>query len=251
MKLDNGYRPTNVKFFKNSLKYNFYYYYFKKLHASKIITLFSIFGLIHLADKKYKLKQKFIFSPLDEIINSREVKGAGIDLLENLFKDKRIKMEVLVALKGVIKEREFEDEFKIFIKAWFLKVIKEKDFLTQVKISLVEVLKSKPVLEETSNLLKYTADHNETKETVVRVFKGLFLSDDVFNKFCFLFEKCTIKSIQSKRGQAGAFKFSDDILAEGDFKYRLYTKALNILNMFANGQDNYNLINSNDVNKKL
>ncbi len=179
-------------------------------------------------NKKYKYTNKLLNDNIDDILNSKEVKGAGIDLLENLFKDKVIKTRVVISLKEVIKEKAFEDDFKIFIKGWLITVIKDKEFLGQTKKTLIEVLRTKEVQEELGTVLKHLANHQSSKDTVSDVFKGIFLGNSVFPKFCELFENCSLNAIQSNKFKSASMWFNNRILSDQNLKSKLYSKALNM-----------------------
>jgi hypothetical protein len=215
------------------------YYFFNKTFVKNFLGVSILFGSIYFINKNYHFKKILLLDPIDDILNSKEVKGTGINLLENLFKDKRTKQNVLVALKSVIREKEFESEFKIFIKAWLFKVIKDKEFLQQTKRTVIELVKSKPVLDETANLLKFISNEQETRDTVVTFFKELALSPDVFDKLCNLFEKCSIKSITSDRSKTGAMNFCNELMSDNEFRTKLYTKALNVFSSASDTPSEY------------
>ncbi len=107
------------------------YYFFNKSFVKNLLGVSLCFSSFYLINRNYPIKKYVLMDPIDEILNSKEVKGAGIDLIEDLFKDRRTKQNVLIALKSVIKEKDFEKEFKVFIKAWLFKVIKDKEFLSR------------------------------------------------------------------------------------------------------------------------
>jgi hypothetical protein len=218
----------NVRISKNTNKDIRNYYFFNKTFVKNFLGVSILFGTIYFLNKNYHFKKIIFLDPIDDILNSQEVKGTGINLLENLFKDKRTKLNVLVALKSVIKEKEFETEFKVFIKAWLFKVIKDREFLQQTKKTVIELVKSKPFLDETANLLKFISNEKETRDIVIIFFKELALREDVFEKMCNLFENCSIKAITSDRNKTGAMNFCNELMSDNEFRTKLFTKALKV-----------------------
>lgn len=196
----------------------------------------SIFGLYWLG-KKLTIKKREISEKAFEILDSKEVKGAGIDLLEDLFKDKRTLQTVIATLKDVVKDNKFEEDFKEFIKDLLMKVLKDQEFLQTTKSSLIEMPKSKEVTDETAALLKFIADDETAKDTIAKFFKDVFLSDEVFNDLCALFEKGAVNAIHDDKTQNGAVNFGNEVLADKELRNAILSKAVNVFS-----KDNSNKI---------
>jgi len=190
------------------------------------ITMISAYFL----NKKFQFIQKFkknyVIDPLMEIFNSKEVKGSGVNLIEDLFKDKRVLKTILISLKQSIKEKEFEEPLKVFIKHWVLKVLKHPEFLHSTKRSVIEMLKSKDVTDETAILLKYLAETQEIRQSVAEFFKILALCDEVFPQLCDLFEKSALNAIKSQKNKTKAASFLSEMYSDKQFRYFMYSKIL-------------------------
>jgi hypothetical protein len=241
----NFYQPfsshkTSNKFFINYSRNNFFNK-FVLFWSNKIkkffIIITGVFGFYFLFKSK-NIKKHLILDPIDDILNSKEVKGTGILLLEDLFKDKRTKINVLVALKTVIKEKQFEDEFKIFIKAWLFKVIKHPEFLKETKHTVIHIFKSPSVTSEVAVLLKFISDQDKTKQVVAQWMKDIFLGPSVFEDFCFLFERSSINSVKNEKTKSEVNVLFSNLIKDREFMSLIYMKALNILENSNNFQDN-------------
>jgi hypothetical protein len=244
-------RPRNYEF------YIFHKDFRKKIQINKIkkvfkksiiaLTIFSGLYIIYryFLSKNGGFRKSFFLDPIDDILNSKEVKGTGILLLEDLFKDKRTKQNVLVALKSVIKEKQFEDEFKIFIKAWLFKVIKHPDFLKETKHTVIEVFKSPQVSSEIAVLLKFISNQETTKQFVSTWMKEIFLGPSVFEDFCFLFEKCAINSVKNEKTKSEVNVMCTNLIKDREFMSLIYMKALNIL------ENSNNVLNNNKINEAV
>lgn len=217
---------------KNSTKDISNYYMFDKSNFKKYglvgLTICSLYFLNHKFRILERIKNKFFVTPIMEILNSKEVKGASVNLVEDLFKDKTVLKTIVITLKQSIREKEYVDPLKVFIKIWVLKVLKHQEFLKVTKRSVIDMLKSKEVTDETIVLLKYIAESPATKECIAQFFKTLFLSDELFPNLCELLEKSTLRAIKSDRNKAQAGSFVYDLLSDKKLRYYLYYKTLTI-----------------------
>ena len=217
---------------KNSAKDLSNYYFFNKSYLQKYglvgLTICSLYYFNHKFHIGERIKNNFVIGPIMEILNSKEVKGTGVDLIEDLFKDKRVLRTILITLKQTIREKEFEDPLKIFIKNWVLKVLKHQEFLKVTKRSVIDMLKSKQVTDETVVYLKYLAESPETKQCVAEFFEVVFLCDEVFPHLCDMFEKSALSAVKSERNKVQASLFMNDIYNDKKFRYFIYYKTLAI-----------------------
>ena len=177
--------------------------FLRSLKGSLIITG-SIYYTFYLYKRLSYVKIKSaILAPvtlsLSELFNSKEVKGAGLDLLESYFKDKEmIDLILNNLLKPSVKHPSFIEESKKFSKSWLLTVVKSPEFKEEAKQISKAIAKTEESKSVSAELLKESFLAQSTKDTSKLLFTNVCLADTVFVPMMDLFNKSANIAITSE-----------------------------------------------------
>jgi hypothetical protein len=218
------------------------YYFLKKVHVFRFFLASSgLFG-VYLSNRKFRYLNTFydehVKMPLDEMVNSEEVKGAALNLIEDLFKEKRTIKSITENLKVTIKDNEFEESMKTFIKQWLVKTFKDKEFLLNTKSELLKILNSKKVNSDTIKLLVKISDEEIAKDQIAEFFKNLFTSDEVLNPLSDLFQIGALNALDTDTVKNKAQSFAEEVFSDQDLKNFLYKQSLDVFSMYS-GEKKY------------
>lgn len=228
----------------------------KKSSSGKIYLYKSFLWLfagttLYYMNKNYRIFSKFkydyILPPVVEMLNSKEIKGAGIDLLEEIFKDNRTIKTTVLVLKDVIKDNYFEEEYKKFIKIWLLNVFKDKKFLNDTKVSIISMLNSNLVTTESGYYIKTLVNENSVKDFTADFFKDIFLDDKVLLPFSNLLQNCALNSLQSDRIITHGTCFFKELLTNKELMSKIYWQAADVYSILKSEQKYFDINQKNEV----
>lgn len=97
---------------------------------------------------------------VNEIINSKEIKGDSLNLIEKFFKESSLINIQLIQLKGAVTSDDFKLEAIVFSKEWIIKVFKHQDFISFSKVYFTNVSKEKEVINEAVKILEEVVKNN-------------------------------------------------------------------------------------------
>jgi hypothetical protein len=96
----------------------------------------------------------------NEVINSKEIKGDSLNLIEKWFKESSLINIQLYHLKKAVTSEEFKIEAIIFSKEWIVKVFKNQEFISFSKVYFTNVSKEKAVVNEAVKILEDVVKNN-------------------------------------------------------------------------------------------
>jgi hypothetical protein len=210
-----------------------------------ISTTGSFIYFLTLENKLSRSIKHYIFKPMynviDDLVQSKEVKQSGIDLVEELFKKDETINSVVVTLQKGIKDKRFEQAIAEFSKDWVINNLKQKEFLSSTKDNLIKIVNSEEIKKESIIIAINIKNDKIFKKKVGSVMTEVFTKQPVFTPMMNLFQKCGVNAFNSELVKKEGIKMFFNILDNEDFKSYFYYKSI----------DPFSLVSHDKLHKKL
>ena len=169
------------------LKYGFY-----------INLMYISYRVVNPIKRVKEFYQKGINTWIKETVNSDEIRGQSMKLVERLFKDKKLIDIQLAQLKKACLSKKVVDESKPFGKTWIVQVVKKPTFIKFSKKYFTDLVKTKPMIKDSSKLLELTV-----KEPIV-----IHNWAEVYKRGCMNHED-TLSALITRISKAGLIAVKD------------------------------------------
>jgi hypothetical protein len=217
---------------KKTSKYSF----IKSTNFRKLLFYSGLCGLFYFYSDQINFKiQNFIKRTINQptknyinsVLVSNEMREGGLELLDNIFKNKHAKEATVVLLNNLLKDEKIIQATKVYGVGLFNQLLREKEVQEEVKKIFVDILKSEEVKFEGIGILKYIIEKEESKDIMSQYFKVIFLRSDIIKALASVITDSAIHTMNMDLTKKKFGEFLIDVWSDPNLRWYVIKKSLN------------------------